>query len=91
MPNWMAKIAGWFASKEIKLEDGKMDSTKSWFKSKGVWTAVVTIVIGLYSLVSATLMPAIGHAPLPAIPEWVFTFLGALGLYSRVTATKTIG
>ena len=68
-----------------------MDSTKKWYTSKGVWTGVVTLLIGVYSLVNVTIMPAIGHAPLPAIPDWLLTILGTLGVYSRVTATDKIG
>lgn len=90
IPNFVLKILGHTVADKLKLEDGPMD-TKKWWQSKGVWTGVVTFLIGAYSLVSVTIMPAIGHGPLPAIPEWVFTLLGAIGVYSRVVADKTIG
>jgi hypothetical protein len=84
MPTFVAKIIGWFAKKNIKLEDGPMDSTKSWFKSKNIWTGVVTVLIAGYS----------AAAPiwnLPQIPEWVFAILGTIGIYTRVKATEKIG
>jgi hypothetical protein len=80
--SFFAKIAGKFLSKKLNLQEGTMD-TKKWYLSKGVWTGVVTAVVGLY----LTLVPQL-H--LPAIPEWIFALLGALGVYSRVTATSTI-
>jgi hypothetical protein len=67
-----------------------MDSTKKWFQSKGVWTGIVTFLIGAYSLVGTALAPQFGWH-LPAIPEWVLTLLGTIGVYSRVTADTKIG
>ena len=84
MPTWIAKMVGWFAKSKIKLEDGPMDSTKSWWKSKNIWTGVVTVLIAGYS----------AAAPIwniPPIPEWVFAILGTIGIYTRVKATDKIG
>lgn len=60
-----------------------MDDTKKWWQSKGVWTGIVTATMGAY----VTLTPVF-H--LPVVPEWIFALLGTLGIYTRVTATKTI-
>lgn len=60
-----------------------MDDSKKWYLSKGVWAGVVTAVIGLYLTLAQ-------QFHLPAIPEWIFTILGALGIYSRVTATAKV-
>lgn len=79
---FFARLAGKFAAREIGLED-KMD-TKSWWKSKGVWTGIVTGLLGIYM----TLQPQLG---LPVIPDWVFALLGGLGIYTRVTAETKIG
>ena len=82
--SFFAKLAGKFLSKKLNLQEGIVE-TKKWYLSKGVWTGVVTAVMGLY----VTLQAQIG---LPAIPEWIFALLGALGIYSRVTAeTKLEG
>ncbi len=90
IPDWLLKIAGKEASNKLKLEDGPMDDTKKWYASKGVWAGVVTFLIGAYSLIGVTIMPALGHAPLPSIPDWLLTVLGGMGVYSRVTADTKI-
>lgn len=66
-----------------------MKETKKWYLSKNIWTGIVSVLVGLYSLVAANLGPAFGFV-LPIIPEWVFVILGALGIYTRATATKSI-
>ena len=76
-----AKLAGKWVSRN--LQEGPMDDTKKWYLSKGVWTGVVTGLLGIY----AALQP-VTH--LPVVPEWLFALLGAMGIYTRVTATKTI-
>lgn len=80
----IAKLAGKWAAKKLGLEEaGKMDDTKKWYLSKGIWTGVVTGLLGIY----VSLVPQL-H--LPAVPEWIFALLGALGVYSRATATTTV-
>jgi len=66
-----------------------MGDSKEWWKSRNIWTAIVIILIGVYNSVDVTLGPAIG-IDLPNIPEWIYALLGALGIYTRVTASKTI-
>lgn len=61
-----------------------MDSTKKWYQSKGVWTGVVTGLMGIYLAVA----PAAGF---PAVPEWIFAILGGMGIYTRVVADSKIG
>jgi len=61
-----------------------MDGTKKWYLSKGVWTGIVTGLIGIYSVIAP-------HVNGPAIPEWVFALLGGMGIYTRVNATDKIG
>ena len=84
IPKFFARFLGRRAAESLKLEEGKMEDTKRWFASKGVGTASVTALLGLY----LTLAPNFGW---PVVPEWIFAFLGAMGLYSRVTAEKKIG
>lgn len=64
-------------------------ATTKWYKSKGVITGIVTVIIGVYSLVDTALGPQLGF-DLPQIPEWIFILLGSLGIYSRVNTTGTI-
>lgn len=57
--------------------------TKPWYVSKGVWTGIVTGVLGVYATLAL-------QFHWPAVPDWIFTILGAMGIYSRVNATTTI-
>lgn len=84
MPNFIYGWIGKFIGSKLKLEGDSMDETKKWYVSKGVWTAIVTGLMGIY----VTIQSAAG---LPAVPEWIFAILGGLGLYSRVVADKKIG
>jgi len=85
LPNFVYTWIGKFAKGKLGLkEDKDMEGTKKWYLSKGVWTAVVTGIVGIYM----TVQPLVG---LPVIPEWVFALLGGLGIYSRVMADKKIG
>jgi len=82
MPKFIAVIIGKFIKNKIKLEDSPME-TKKWFQSKNVWTGVVTALMGLY----LSLAPQFGW---PSVPEWVFSLLGAIGIYTRITADTKI-
>lgn len=83
--SFFAKLAGKVASDKLGLtEESKMNDTKKWWQSKGVWTGVITGLLGIYASVG----PAV-HAP--AIPEWVFALLGGLGIYTRMSADTKIG
>jgi len=49
---------------------------KPWYKSKAVWTAIITGGIGVLQALGMT------------IPSWIYPILGAVGLYSlRVANT----
>lgn len=61
--------------------------TKKWWMSKGVWTGVATVVIGLIALVDQNFGIDILGNP---ITQFVISLLGALGIYSRTSAKKTI-
>jgi len=56
---------------------------KPWYRSKNIWVGVVAVLIAGYNSASA-------QFGLPAIPEFVFAVLGAMGIYTRVTATSVI-
>ena len=66
-----------------------MENNKPWYKSKGVITGIVTVLIGAYETIRVTLAPQLGWT-IPDIPPIVYTILGALGIYSRVVATTNI-
>lgn len=66
-----------------------MDDAKKWYTSKGVWSGAITVLLAAYGAFAGDLAPQL-HINAPHIPEWVFTILGAMGVYSRLTATKTI-
>jgi hypothetical protein len=73
-----------------KLKEGKLMDKKKWYLSKGVWSGIFAVLFGLYDAVSIHLAPQFGFT-LPQIPPIVYTILGALGVYSRVTATSKVG
>lgn len=86
LPLWIYSLIGKKLSKVLNLKEGNMaeEEKKPWYKSKGVLTGVVTVLIAAYNA-------AVGQFSIPAIPEWVYVLLGALGIYSRVVADKKIG
>ena len=85
LPNFVYSMVGKFIGKKLNLkEDKDMGDTKKWYLSKGIWASIVTGLMGIYM----TVQPVAG---LPAVPEWIFAILGAMGLYARATATKAIG
>lgn len=83
IPDFIVKIIGRRIEGKLDLQEGKMPETKPWYQSKTIWTSIVVSLIGIYN--------AIGVAKgLPPIPEWIYTLLGAIGIYTRATATTTI-
>lgn len=83
IPDFILKFFGRKVADKLDLqEDSKMD-TKKWYQSKTIWTSVVGALIGIYAAVSAV------H-PLPPIPEWVYTILASIGLYSLRTGETKI-
>lgn len=85
LKDWIVKIAVRKLAKKINLQEGVVDK-KKWYLSKTLWSNVVVVLIGTYELVKANIVPG-----LPGIPPIVLTILGALGVYSRATATKPLG
>lgn len=67
----------------------EMEGSKKWYKSKALWTGVITVLLGLYTGIDEYVAPQAGF-DLPTIPEFVFVLLGAMGIYTRATATKTL-
>lgn len=89
IPDFVLKLIGKEIGSKLDLQEGPMNDTKKWFQSKTIWTAVVTGLIGIYNVVAISVLPAFGHTA-PAIPDFIFTILGAIGVYTRATATTQI-
>lgn len=56
---------------------------KKWFESKTVWAGIVAVIVAAYNSAGQ-------QFGLPAIPEFVYGILGALGIYGRATASGPI-
>jgi len=69
---------------------------KPWYKSKTIWTAIVTVAVVVYNSVTVALGAQCGVegsfcVTIPVIPEFVYAILGACGIYSRNVVRTTIG
>jgi len=83
IPNFVARLIGKHIAKKLDLGDSKMNDSKPWYKSKGILTGIVTVLVAAYNTAQA-------HFNLPPIPDWTFAILGAIGVYSRGVATSSI-
>lgn len=63
------------------------DTTKKWYLSKGVWAGIITALIGAGTAIAQLFGLDLNSN---AIFGLIITILGALGLYSRVTADTKI-
>ena len=85
LPDFILKLIGKNIAGKLDLkEDTTMNEAKPWFQSKTIWTAIITALIGIYNAIGAV-------KNLPPVPDWVFTILGGIGVYTRSTATTKIG
>jgi len=62
------------------------ETTKVWYKSKGMWAGILTVVFGIYAVVQAQF----GLFDITAYLPIIFTVLGAVGVYGRKEATGKI-
>ncbi len=86
---FLIAMAKSFSKKFLKEDKGMIDK-KEWYKSKTVWSGIITIGITIYNA-SRPLVEQYFNVKLPEIPDVVYTVLGAVGIYGRVTANKKIG
>jgi hypothetical protein len=85
IPDFILKFFGHKVADKLDLqEDAKMDETKKWYQSKTIWAGIAAVLLSAYGTAAVKF-------GLPAVPEWVYTLLGAIGIYSRVTADAKIG
>lgn len=89
IPLWVVRMISKSAGNKIGLEEGGMQEGKPWWKSKGVLTGIVTVLVGAYETTRLALAPQLGWN-LPDIPPFVYTILGAIGVYARVVAKGAI-
>lgn len=88
MFSWIARLIGKDIANKIGLEDIKMTDTtidtKPWFKSKTIWAAIVTGILGALGPIST----AFGHPVV--VPQWILDVLIGMGIYTARTSTSTI-
>lgn len=87
--NFLAKIAGKFAANKLNLQEGAPMPTKPWYSSKTVWSDVVTILLAILGFVDKTWTG--GHIVSSPFYSMALSFLGAMGIYGRVSADTKIG
>lgn len=68
-----------------------MDGTKPWYTSKAVWGGVVAALAGVASLTGVSLGVEDQDALVEVILALVSAVGGAIAVYGRVTAAKTVG
>ena len=69
---------------------------KKWYRSKTIWAGIFAVGIAVYNSLSGALASQCDVAGsfcvhLPAIPQWIYGLLGALGIYGRTKANAKIG
>lgn len=80
---FMLKILGKQISNKLELEDGTMNDTKVWYKSKAKLSAIIGAVLIAVQQIST----ALGHPII--IPQWVLEILAAVGVYGIRDAMKS--
>lgn len=86
--NFFASIAGKFVSSKLKLQEGPPMPSKPWYESKTIWSDVVTVLLSILGLVDKYVTG--GHIVSSPFYSMALTFLGAMGIYGRTTATTTV-
>lgn len=88
IPDFVVKMFGRTAAAKLNLQEGNMP-TKPWYTSKTIWSDIVTVLLSILGLVDKYVTG--GHIVSSPFYSMALTFLGAMGIYSRSTATTTIG
>jgi hypothetical protein len=83
MWTWIYKIIGKEVVKDIGLQEGTMEDSTPWYKSKAKLAAIIGAIVAAIGPISA----AVGH-PI-VIPNWVLQILGAIGLYGIRDSIKS--
>ena len=62
--------------------------TKEWYKSKTIWSDIITIVIAIVGVIDKNWTG--GHIVASPLYGMAITFLGALGIYGRATSNTEL-
>ena len=95
LPKFVYRMAGRKIAEILDLKENDMSEEmkegegKKWWKSKSILNGIVIVIIGTYETVRLSLAPQMGWN-LPAIPEFLYVILGAIGIYSRKVADTKI-
>ena len=89
LKNLAVKLFAKKVAKDLDLKEGPMDGAKKWYKSKTIWSDVLTVVVGLWGVLDPVL--ASHGVNLPTIPPLLLTVLGGMGIHGRVTASQKLG
>lgn len=84
MNSFFAMIIGKIIKKESGLQEGVMDDTKPWYKSKTIISGIASGLMGIYLSLIA------GGVHLPPVPPWIITLLSGIGIYGRFSADTKI-
>jgi hypothetical protein len=88
IPGFLIRFGARQVSKQLDLQEGPMQ-TKMWFKSKTMWSDIVTVLVGIAGLVDTHFMEGkIATSPAYGV---ILTILGSMGLYGRAKADTKIG
>lgn len=68
-----------------------MEDTKRWYQSRAVWGSVVAIIAPLSMLIGREIDPAMQSSLIELLVLAGSTVAGAVALWGRLKATKSIG
>lgn len=65
------------------------DTSKAWFKSKGMWAGILTVTASAYVGVQSA-FPSIHLPSIAQFSPLIFAVLGIFGIYGRIAADGKI-
>lgn len=83
VPDFILRFFGRKVADKLDLQEADKMDTKEWYKSKTVIAGILAGLMGIYNTIATA-------KHLPPIPDFVYTILGAMGVYGRVTADTAI-
>ena len=83
---WIVQLVG--AKIGLKEDNEKTMDTKKWYLSKTILASIVTILISIVTLYGQITGNNLMSTPMASS---ILAVLGAIGIYGRATADKTIG
>jgi hypothetical protein len=88
IPDFLIRFFGERVASKLNLQEGLPMPTKPWYESKVIWSDICTIALSILGIVDKYAT----HGTISGSPYYsmALTFLGALGIYGRSTATTII-